>query len=80
MLKCSEAIEVITAITVKACLNSSNCTNTTGTIEMLPSGRESVTATFTNLPENKKYSASVHVLYNGAAVEQQSQPVEISEL
>ena len=42
-------------------------------------GTRKVTTTFTNLEENKKYSASVHVQYNGGVV-QQSQPVEISEL
>ena len=41
-------------------------------------GVSRVMATFTNLEENGKYSASVHVQYNGGVV-QQSQPVEISE-
>ena len=41
-------------------------------------GVRRVMATFTNLEENRKYSASVHVQYNGGVV-QQSQPVEISE-
>ena len=45
----------------------------------LHDSRRKVMATFTNLKENRKYSASVHVQYNGGVV-QQSQPVEISEL
>ena len=45
---------------------------------MSADGVRRVMATFTNLEENRKYSASVHVQYNGEVV-QQSQPVEISE-
>ena len=41
-------------------------------------GVRRVMATFTNLEENRKYSASVLVQYNGGVV-QQSQPVKISE-
>ena len=48
-------------------------------MNMSADGVRRVMATFTNLEENRKYSASVHVQYNGGVV-QQSQPVEISEL
>ena len=44
----------------------------------MKNGMRRVMTTFTNLEENRKYSASVHVQYNGGVV-QQSQPVEISE-
>ena len=37
-----------------------------------------VMATFNNLKENRKYTATVQVQYNGGVI-QQSQPVEISE-
>ena len=62
---------------VEACLNSSFCGNASGNL-MFANSMHSVTVTFTNLEENRKYSASVHVQYNGGVV-QQSQPVEISE-
>ena len=47
-------------------------------MNMSADGVRRVMATFTNLQENRKYSASVHVQYNGGVV-QRSQPVEISE-
>ena len=60
-------------IYIKAC-NNSACVNATG---MSADGRR-VTASFTSLKENKKYTATVEVQYNGGMV-QQSHPVEISE-
>ena len=66
----------ISSITVEAC-NSSFCVSAPGVLSSTDDVRR-VMATFTNLEENRKYSASVHVQYNGGVV-QQSQPVEISE-
>ena len=66
---------VITHVIVKACLNSS-CTSTNGTVD--PDGVRRVMATFTDLMENRKYTATLNINYNGGVV-QQSQPVEISE-
>ena len=71
---CRNAVNIVT---VEACLSSS-CVNVTGIINVSADGVRRVMATFTNLEENRKYSASVHVQYNGGVV-QQSQPVEISE-
>ena len=68
----------VNSITVEACLSSS-CVSVTGITNMSADGARRVMATFTDLEENRKYSASVHVQYNGGVV-QQSQPVEISEL
>ena len=67
----------VNSATVEACL-SSTCVSVTGIMNMSADGVRRVMATFTNLEENRKYSASVHVQYNGGVV-QQSQPVEISE-
>ena len=67
----------VNTVIVEAC-NSSSCVNVTGIMNMSADGVRRVMATFTNLEENRKYSASVHVQYNGGVV-QQSQPVEISE-
>ena len=72
---CGTAVNIVT---VEAC-NSSSCVSVTGTMNMSADGVRRVMATFTNLEENRKYSASVHVQYNGGMV-QQSQSVEISEL
>ena len=67
----------VNSVTVKVC--SSSCVNVIGIVNMSAAdGVRRVMATFTNLEENRKYSASVHVQYNGGVV-QQSQPVEISE-
>ena len=66
----------ISSITVEAC-NGSSCVSAPGVLSST-NGVRRVMATFTNLEENRKYSASVHVQYNGGVV-QQSQPVEISE-
>ena len=68
----------VNSLTVEAC-NSSYCVSVTGIMNMSADGVRRVMATFTNLEENRKYSASVHVQYNGGMV-QQSQSVEISEL
>ena len=65
----------IISVTVEAC--NSSCVSTSGILSSADGVRR-VMATFTNLEENRKYSASVHVQYNGGVV-QQSQPVEISE-
>ena len=67
----------INGVTVEACLNSS-CTSTIGTVNMLSNGVRRVMATFTDLMENRKYTATLNINYNGGVV-QQSQPVEISE-
>ena len=71
---CEKAINHVIA---KACLNSS-CTSTNGTVDMLSNGVRRVMATFTDLMENRKYTAKLNINYNGGVV-QQSQPVEISE-
>ena len=62
---------------VEACRNSSYCVKASGNLNVTK-GMQSVTVTFTNLEENSKYKASVHVQYNGGVVHQ-SQPVEISK-
>ena len=67
----------ISNVTIEAC-NDRLCISAHGVISMSADGVRRVMATFTNLEENRKYSASVHVQYNGGVV-QQSQPVEISE-
>ena len=46
----------ISHVTVEACLDSS-CTSTNGTVSMLPDGERRVMATFTDLMENRKYTA-----------------------
>ena len=66
----------ISNVTVEAC--NSSCVSTPGVMNMSADGVRRVMATFTNLEENRKYSASVKVQYNEGVV-QQSQPVEISE-
>ena len=74
---CENAVNSATA---EAC-NSSSCVSVTGIMNMSADDvmpRRVVVATFTNLEENRKYSASVQIQYNGGVV-QQSQPVEISE-
>ena len=63
--------------TVQVCLNSS-CTGTNGTVSMLPDGERRVMATFSDLMENRKYTATLNIHYNGGVV-QQSQQLEISE-
>ena len=68
----------ISHVIIKACLNDSSCTSTNGTVSMLPDGERRVMATFTDLMENRKYTATLNIHYNGGVV-QQSQPVEISE-
>ena len=72
---CGNAVNSVTV--VEAC-NSSSCVSVTGIMIMSADGVKRVMATFTNLEENRKYSASVHVQYNGGGV-LHSQPVEISE-
>ena len=71
----------VNSVTVEAC-NSSSCVNVTGIMNMSADGLRRVMATFTNLEENRKYSVSVQVQYNGGVVQQSQpgQPVEISEL
>ena len=66
------------AIIIQACLNS--CFNaSTSTVDMLSNGKRRVVATFTNLVEDRKYSASIYVQFNGGGLIQQSPSVEISE-
>ena len=67
----------ISHVTIEACLDSS-CTSTNGIASMLPNGERRVMATFTDLMENRKYTAALNIHYNGGVV-QQSQLVEISE-
>ena len=64
----------INGVTIEACLNSS-CTSTNGTLNMLSNGERRVMATFTDLMENRKYTATLYINYNGGVV-QQSQPVD----
>ena len=64
----------ISHVTVEACLDSS-CTSTNGTMS---DGERRVMATFTDLMENRKYTATLNIHYNGGVI-QQSQPIEISE-
>ena len=45
---------------------------------MSSNGERRVMATFTDLMENRKYTATLYINYNGGVV-QQSQPVDISE-
>ena len=68
----------VSNIAVEACLNSSFCTNANETVDMLSNGERRVMTTFTDLMENRKYTATLNINYNGGVV-QQSQPVEISE-
>ena len=68
----------ISHVTAKACLNSSCSIITNDTVDMLSNGERRVMATFTDLMENRKYTATLNINYNGGVV-QQSQPVEISE-
>ena len=56
-------------VTVEACLNSS-CTSTNGTVSRLPDGERRVMATFTDLMENRKYTATLNIHYNGGVVQQ----------
>ena len=59
----------ISHVTIEACLNSS-CTSTNGTVSMLPDGERRVMATFTDLMENRKYTATLNIHYNGGVVQQ----------
>ena len=68
----------ISSIAVEACLNSSSCTSTNGTVDILPDGVRSVMTTFADLMENRMYIATLNINYSGGVV-QQSQPVDISE-
>ena len=71
---CNKA--VISSITVQA-NDSSASLNVSGTMEMLPDLGRCVVASFSNLPENRKYTTSVHIQYSGGVV-QDSLPVETS--
>ena len=57
---------------------SDNCKNTTGNVSMLSDGGRRVVATFTNLTENRIYSASALVYYDGEMMHH-SHPEDISE-
>ena len=59
----------ISHVTVEACLDSS-CTSTNGTVSMLLDGERRVMATFTDLMENRKYTATLNIHYNGGVVQQ----------
>ena len=76
---CGTKGNTISNVTAKACNHFQNCVNTHGVLSSTSDVVRRVMATFTNLEENRKYNATVHVEYNGGVV-QQSQPVEISEL
>ena len=72
---CENAIDtIITQACLDSCVNAS-----TSTVDMLPDGRRRVVATFTNLVEDRKYSASIYVQVNGGGLIQQSPSVKISE-
>ena len=74
ILVCGNAIDTII---VQACLNS--CVNaSTSTVDILSDSRRRVVPTFTNLVEDRNYSASVYVQLNGGLI-QQSPSVEISK-
>ena len=51
--------------------------NETAIFTMLPDGRMKVVVNFTNLVENRNYSATVQIQYNGGVV-QDSLPVDAS--
>ena len=57
----------VNSVNVEACLSSS-CVSVTGIMNMSADGVRRVMATFTKLEENMKYSALVHVQYNGGVV------------
>ena len=68
----------IETVVVKLSYGRDFLTLPNATSVVVEDGVRRMMATFTNLEENRKYSATVHVQYNGGVV-QQSQPVEISE-
>ena len=64
-------------MTFRSCLAAVSCVDGSSTA-VLPSAGSTKTLVSFDLMEDRKYSTSVTVLYNGG-VEQQSQSVEISE-
>ena len=68
----------ISHVIVEACLNSSFCIIANETVNLLPDGVRSVVATFTDLIENRKYTSTSKLSYNGGLT-QQSKAVGISE-
>ena len=57
--------------------DSSTSFTVPGTMEMLPGHGRHVVASFNNLPENRKYTTSVHIQYSGGVV-QDTVPVDTS--
>ena len=72
-------VNAIDKYIVEICLNSSSwtCFNVSDTSFMLP--ERLVVATFTNLVENKQYSAFVYVQFNGGVTWKSQSSVNISE-
>ena len=58
----------ISHVIVEVCLNSS-CTITNGTVNMLSNGERRAMATFTDLMENRKYTTTLNINYNGGVVQ-----------
>ena len=65
-------------MTFKSCLSVDSCVDGSSTAVLPSDAGSTKTLVSFDLMEDRKYSASVTVLYNGG-VEQQSQSVEISE-
>ena len=57
----------VSHVTVGACLDSS-CTSTNGTVSMLPDGERRVMATFTDLMENRKYTATLNIPFTATRI------------
>ena len=57
--------------------DSTTLFNVSGTLEVLQDHGRCVVASFRNLTENRKYTTSVHLQYDGG-LEQDSLPVETS--
>ena len=66
----------VSKVTVHAC-DDDGCVNETAIFTLLPDGRMEVVANFTNLVENRNYSATVQIKYSGGVV-QHSLPVDAS--
>ena len=76
MFICRSALVLKISIQIYSDIN--NCKNTSGTVSMLPDGGRSVVATFSDLTENRMYSASVYTHYDGGMLHH-SQAVDIGE-
>lgn len=76
MLICTGAL---LGMTFKSCLTADSCVVGSSTTALPSAAGTTKTLVSFDLMENRKYTASMTILYNGG-VEQQSQSVEISEL